>query len=187
MSDGTGTNFLRNCPTVCYLIAAAIAAIVFIKTMGSMGILLAFIIALIILLLGGFLLGMLLCKDAAATPAAMAAPAAKASAAKKPAAKKSAAKKPAAKKAPAKKTAAKKKAPALYKSKPAQVDDLKKISGVGPKLEKTCNAIGVYQYEQIAGWTKKDIAMVDDKLSFKGRIERDGWVAQAKKLAKAKK
>ena len=192
MSDGTSTNFLRNCPTFCFLIAAAVGALAFLKLIGSMGFILAALIGLIILVLGGIVLRMLFCKETAvAAPAAMAAPAA-AAPAKKPAAKKAAskstaAKKPAAKKAPAKKAAAKKKPPVLYTKKPAQVDDLKLISGVGPKLEKTCNSIGVYQFEQIAAWTKKDIAIVDDKLSFKGRIERDGWVSQAKKLAKAKK
>ncbi|GLQ34780.1 hypothetical protein GCM10007939_10630 [Amylibacter marinus] len=104
-------------------------------------------------------------------------------AAKKPAAKKPAAKKPAAKKPAAKKPAAEK-PPVLYTERPDQVDDLKLISGVGPKLEATCHDIGVYQFAQIANWKKADIATVDDKLSFKGRIVRDEWVKQAKVLAK---
>ncbi len=62
-------------------------------------------------------------------------------------------------------------------------DDLKRISGVGPKLEKTLNALGVYHYRQIAAWTAEDIAWVDDNLKFKGRIERDDWIGQAKTLA----
>jgi NADH-quinone oxidoreductase subunit E len=72
----------------------------------------------------------------------------------------------------------------LFTKRPAQVDDLKLISGVGPKLEKTCHEIGVYQFAQVANWKKADIKTVDDKLSFKGRIERDEWVKQAKILAK---
>lgn len=76
------------------------------------------------------------------------------------------------------------KPPVLFTSRPDSVDDLKLIKGVGPKLEKTCNGIGVYQFAQIANWKKADIATVDDKLSFKGRIERDEWVKQAKILAK---
>lgn len=103
-------------------------------------------------------------------------------AAKKATPKKTAAKKPAAKKAAPKKAAAK--PPVLYTKRPSQVDDLKLISGVGPKLENTCHEIGVYQFAQIANWKKADIATVDDKLSFKGRIERDEWVKQAKVLAK---
>ncbi len=73
-------------------------------------------------------------------------------------------------------------------SKPAgKADDLKLISGVGPKLEQTLNKLGFWHFSQIGKWTKKDIAFVDDELSFKGRIERDDWVKQAKVLAKGGK
>lgn len=65
-----------------------------------------------------------------------------------------------------------------------QADDLKMISGVGPKLEKTLNDLGFWHFHQLAKWTKKDVAIVDDELSFKGRIERDDWIKQAKALAK---
>ncbi len=62
-------------------------------------------------------------------------------------------------------------------------DNLKEIKGVGPKLETTLNDLGVYTFAQIAGWGTSDIAWVDERLTFKGRIERDGWVEQAKTLA----
>lgn len=62
-------------------------------------------------------------------------------------------------------------------------DDLKKISGVGPKLEETLNSLGIWHFDQVAALTKDDIAWVDERLRFKGRIERDDWVGQAKKLA----
>jgi large subunit ribosomal protein L21 len=65
----------------------------------------------------------------------------------------------------------------------AGADDLKKLSGVGPALEKKLLAAGVTTFAQIAAWTEADIAEFDEKLSFKGRIEREGWVEQAKKLA----
>jgi len=61
-------------------------------------------------------------------------------------------------------------------------DDLKKLKGVGPKLEGLLNEIGVYHFDQIAGWGPAEIAWVDDKLNFRGRIERDDWVAQAQAL-----
>ena len=61
-------------------------------------------------------------------------------------------------------------------------DDLKKISGIGPKLEGTLNELGIYHFDQIAKWTQAEIDWVDDFLSFKGRIKRDGWIAQAKNL-----
>ncbi len=121
------------------------------------------------------------------------APAKKAAAkAEKPAPKKEAAPK-AEKKAPAKKAAPKKEeAKAADTGKPANLldapkgekDDLKLISGVGPKLEDTLNSNGVYHFWQVAEWKKADIAMMDDLLSFKGRIERDDWIKQAKTLAK---
>ncbi len=62
-------------------------------------------------------------------------------------------------------------------------DDLKKLSGVGPALEKKLNEAGITSFAQIAAWTEEDIADMDGKLSFKGRIEREGWVEQAKELA----
>lgn len=85
------------------------------------------------------------------------------------------AEKPAAKKAAAPKADA----PAAA----AGADDLKKLSGVGPALEKKLIAGGVTSFAQIAAWTEADIAEFDEKLSFKGRIEREGWVEQAKDLA----
>ncbi|GGL77524.1 50S ribosomal protein L21 [Wenxinia marina] len=65
-------------------------------------------------------------------------------------------------------------------------DDLKKLSGVGPALEKKLHAAGVTSFAQIAGWTEADVAEMDEKLSFKGRIEREGWIDQAKQLAAEK-
>ncbi len=62
-------------------------------------------------------------------------------------------------------------------------DDFKLIDGVGPKLEQTLNELGFYHFDQMANWGKDEIAWVDARLRFKGRIERDGWVAQAKTLA----
>jgi len=65
-----------------------------------------------------------------------------------------------------------------------KADDLKAIKGVGPKFEKLLNAQGVWHYDQIASWVPKDIAAIDARLEgFSGRIERDGWVAQAGTLA----
>ena len=60
---------------------------------------------------------------------------------------------------------------------------MKKISGVGPALEKKLHGLGITQYAQIAAFTADDVAKVDDALSFKGRIDRDDWIGQAKALA----
>jgi NADH-quinone oxidoreductase subunit E len=76
-------------------------------------------------------------------------------------------------------------------AKPARgkkADDLKQISGVGPKLEQVLNAKGVRTLSEIAGWSDADVARLDAELGFDGRIARDGWVAQAKALtAKGRK
>ena len=92
-------------------------------------------------------------------------------------------KKPAAKKEAAPEAEAKEAAP---KKAAAGGDDLKLLSGVGPALEKKLHGFGITTFDQIAAWKKADIEDFDDKLSFKGRIERDGWVDQAKKLAAEK-
>jgi NADH-quinone oxidoreductase subunit E len=68
--------------------------------------------------------------------------------------------------------------------KPAQPDDLKLISGVGPKLEGTLHSLGIYTFAQVAKWKKAEREWVDGYLKFKGRIDRDDWVKQAKVLAK---
>lgn len=63
-------------------------------------------------------------------------------------------------------------------------DDLKKIKGVGPKLEQVLHGMGYYHFHQIAAWGDKEVAWVDENLEgFKGRVSRDNWVAQAKELA----
>lgn len=93
-------------------------------------------------------------------------------------------------KAPKKAPAAKKDAEAAPAKKAEAMpvtegaDDLKQLSGVGPALEKKLHANGVTTFAQIAAWGADDIAEFDEKLSFKGRIEREGWVEQAKNLAK---
>ena len=68
--------------------------------------------------------------------------------------------------------------------KPALVDDLKLIAGVGPKIEIILHDLGIFTYAQVAAWKKAEREWVDNYLNFKGRIERDDWVKQAKALAK---
>ena len=70
----------------------------------------------------------------------------------------------------------------LFTAPEGAADDLKKISGVGPVLEGKLNALGITTYEQIVNFSEEDIARVDEVLNFKGRIERDNWVEQAKEL-----
>ena len=73
--------------------------------------------------------------------------------------------------------------PAAIK-KPKKVDDLKLISGVGPKIEGILHGLGIYTFAQVAEWKKAEREWVDGYLRFKGRIDRDDWTKQAKALAK---
>lgn len=93
--------------------------------------------------------------------------------------------------APAKKSAAKQPAASLDDKnrplgikKPAKIDDLKLVSGIGPKIEGILHELGIYKFEQIGKWKKAERDWVDGYLRFKGRIDRDDWVKQAKVLAK---
>ncbi|MCI4590914.1 hypothetical protein MOK15_12535 [Sphingobium sp. BYY-5] len=66
----------------------------------------------------------------------------------------------------------------------AEIDDLLKLKGVGPKLNTLLIELGVTRYAQIASWSDADIAAIDAKLgNFKGRPVRDQWIDQAKYLA----
>ncbi|KZY05694.1 MULTISPECIES: NADH-quinone oxidoreductase subunit E [unclassified Sulfitobacter] len=77
---------------------------------------------------------------------------------------------------------------ALSTARDAGADDLKKIKGIGPKVEKTLNDMGIYHYDQIAGWSPEEVAWVDQNLKgFKGRASRDAWVAQAGGLVSGSK
>ena len=65
-----------------------------------------------------------------------------------------------------------------------QADDLKRIKGVGPKLETLLKSLGVTSYSQIAAWDDAEIERIDARLgAFQGRIRRDDWPAQARFLA----
>jgi predicted flap endonuclease-1-like 5' DNA nuclease len=128
-----------------------------------------------------------------AAPPATAAPAkpvvaAKPKAPAKPAAAKAAAKpaavaaKPAAAKVPKAPKVAKPTGPVrLTGPRKGKADDLKEIEGIGPVLEKLCHSLGFYHFDQLAGWSDADVALVDGEMkTFKGRIVRDKWVPQAK-------
>ena len=72
----------------------------------------------------------------------------------------------------------------LFDRPDGEPDDLKKISGVGPVLEQKLHDLGVTTFAQIAKFSAKDIEKVDERLNFKGRIERDGWIEQANEMMK---
>ncbi|MCR9235733.1 MAG: NADH-quinone oxidoreductase subunit NuoE [Alphaproteobacteria bacterium] len=98
-------------------------------------------------------------------------------------------------KKPGKAAPAKSDAPVSEASKPAMLtearggsaDDLKRIKGVGPKIEGILNGLGIFHFDQIAAWDQANKDWVDDHLSFKGRIDREEWIPQADALAKESK
>ncbi|MDA8587015.1 NADH-quinone oxidoreductase subunit E [Rhodobacteraceae bacterium] len=72
----------------------------------------------------------------------------------------------------------------LSEARDGGADDLKRIKGVGPKMEDLLNSLGFYHFDQIAAWGADEVAWVDDNLEgFKGRVSRDNWVSQAAQLA----
>ncbi len=58
------------------------------------------------------------------------------------------------------------------------------MSGVGPKLEGALNGLGVWHFDQIAAWGPAEVAWVDARLQFRGRVLRDDWIEQARVLAR---
>ncbi len=61
-------------------------------------------------------------------------------------------------------------------------DDLKRIGGIGPKIQGILNELGIFHFDQIANWTAGEEAWVDSYLRFQGRVQREKWVDQAKSL-----
>jgi predicted flap endonuclease-1-like 5' DNA nuclease len=114
-----------------------------------------------------------------AAPAVAPAAKPKAAAEPKPEAKPAAAAKP---KPAAKPKAAKPAGPERLKApRKGSADDLKEIEGIGPAMEKLVNELGFFHFDQIASWSDADVALVDAEMrTFKGRITRDKWVAQAR-------
>ena len=64
-----------------------------------------------------------------------------------------------------------------------EADDLKKITGLGPKAAEGLNQMGIFHYRQLAALTPENVAWVEEELNLRGRITRDDWVGQAKTLA----
>lgn len=78
--------------------------------------------------------------------------------------------------------------PAILMNKPdnGRADNLKRIRGVEGRLEKELNKLGLFYYAQIESLSPEDVAWIDKKLKFDGRIARDDWPVQAKKLNEKK-
>ena len=74
-------------------------------------------------------------------------------------------------------------AASMRKVRTSLADDLKRIKGIGVLIEKKLNSLGVTTYEDIANWTSADIDRISQQLDFKGRVQRENWVEQARILA----
>lgn len=77
--------------------------------------------------------------------------------------------------------------PAYSRSQVDEVDELQRISGIGPVLEKTLHDLGIFKFEQIASWSRENTEWVNAYLAFKGRIDRENWVEQARKIVDEKR
>lgn len=74
--------------------------------------------------------------------------------------------------------------PVLANSRNGLPDNLKRIKGIGPKIEASLHALGIFHFDQIAAWTRPETEWIDAHLGFKGRIRRERWVEQAAELAR---
>jgi NADH-quinone oxidoreductase subunit E len=72
--------------------------------------------------------------------------------------------------------------PPLQEPPAIPADNLRKIKGIGPKIESSLQALGIVRLEQIASWAEADIELIDAQLPVHGRIRRDRWVEQAREL-----
>lgn len=61
-------------------------------------------------------------------------------------------------------------------------DDLKAIHGIGPRIERGLNALGIFHYDQIAAWDRRTVVWVENWFSLRGLIGSERWVDQAKAL-----
>jgi len=64
-------------------------------------------------------------------------------------------------------------------------DDLTRIKGIGQKISRRLNRLGIVHFHQIASWSEDQISQIETHLGFKGRVERENWIGQARRLAEA--
>jgi predicted flap endonuclease-1-like 5' DNA nuclease len=185
MSNGSGS---LTCALGCWLVAAlaGLLAAALLLILGDWTFLQAVFAGGVIFVVAGALISWLICRPLPPAHSLKASPAprpraAAAAAAPAPEPKAKAAPKAAAADAP---VAGGRKPESLKAARGGKADDLKRIKGIGPKLEKLCNTLGFFHFDQIAAWTADEVAWVDENLEgFKGRVTRDEWVRQAKLLA----
>lgn len=72
--------------------------------------------------------------------------------------------------------------PAALAAPDGEADDLKRVRGIGPKIEQILNALGIFHYSQIANLSRENVLWLNHHLHFPGRIEREQWVEQTREL-----
>lgn len=73
--------------------------------------------------------------------------------------------------------------PQFFNEPDGEADDLTRIKGIGPKLSEKLHDLGIFHFRQIAGWSDDEAEWIEDSLAFKGRVRRENWVGQARKLS----
>lgn len=73
--------------------------------------------------------------------------------------------------------------PQFFNEPDGEADDLTRIKGIGPKLSEKLQDLGIFHFRQIAGWSDDEAEWIEDSLAFKGRVRRENWIAQARKLS----
>ena len=70
---------------------------------------------------------------------------------------------------------------------PAVTDDLRAVRGIGPSMERKLHELGIVSYRQLAMLDGAELERVRAELTdFRGRIEREDWVGQARALYREK-
>ncbi len=59
---------------------------------------------------------------------------------------------------------------------------MSKLNGVGPQLVQKLNDAGIFHFWQLAAMTPDDAAAIDRDLKLNGRLDREGWIIQAREL-----
>jgi len=71
----------------------------------------------------------------------------------------------------------------IFDTRPSQIDDLKKIKGLGKAIEDKLHALGIYRFSQITAWTPAQTHAIEKHLGLNNRIKRDKWAIQAGRLS----
>jgi predicted flap endonuclease-1-like 5' DNA nuclease len=70
----------------------------------------------------------------------------------------------------------------LSSPRPTGKDKLIKIKGIDLKVEKDLNKLGIFHFNQIAGWSSKNCDWIEEFLLLPGTAKRNQWIEQAKIL-----